>query len=52
LFVAALQWADAGENPILLRVEHKAGHGHGKPTSKRIDEAADILSFLFKVFGM
>ena len=51
-FVAALQAADAGENPILLRVETKAGHGKGKPTSKRIEEAADIYAFLFKVLGM
>jgi len=51
-FVAALQAADAGQNPILLRVETKAGHGKGKPTSKSIEEAADIYTFLFKVLGM
>ncbi|NIM20188.1 MAG: prolyl oligopeptidase family serine peptidase [Candidatus Latescibacteria bacterium] len=51
-FVAALQESDAGENPILLRVETKAGHGGGKPTSKRIEEASDIYAFLFKTFGM
>ncbi len=49
---AALQAADRGENPILLRVETKAGHGRGKPTSKRIEEAADIYAFLFKTFGI
>jgi prolyl oligopeptidase len=51
-FAAALQAADAGDNPILIRIETKAGHGGGKPTSKRIEEAADTYAFLFKVFGM
>lgn len=48
-FAAALQAADSGRNPILLRVETRAGHGGGKPTSKRIEEAADLYTFLFKV---
>ena len=51
-FAAALQAADTGVHPILLRVETKAGHGSGKPTSKRIEEAADMYTFLFKLFGM
>jgi len=51
-FAAALQAADAGGRPILLRVETKAGHGAGKPTTKRIDEYTDIYTFLFSVFGM
>lgn len=51
-YAATLQAADAGTNPILVRVETKAGHGGGKPTSKRIDEASDVYAFLFKVFGM
>jgi prolyl oligopeptidase len=51
-FAATLQAADAGDNPLLLRVETKAGHGGGKPTSKQIEEAADIYSFLFKTFGL
>ena len=51
-FAAAVQAADAGENPILVRIETKAGHGGGKPTWKRIEEAADIYAFLFKVFGI
>jgi prolyl oligopeptidase len=51
-FVAALQAAAAGSNPILLRVEMRAGHGAGKPTSKVIDESADVYTFLFKTFGM
>ncbi|MBL7075711.1 S9 family peptidase [candidate division KSB1 bacterium] len=51
-FTATLQAAATGENPILLRVETKAGHGRGKPTSKVIDEQSDIYAFLFKIFGM
>ena len=51
-FVATLQTKAAGENPILLRVETKAGHRVGKPLSKVIDEQADIYAFLFKVLDM
>jgi len=51
-FIAALQAKAAGKNPILLRVETKAGHGHGKPMSKIIDELADVYSFLFKTLDM
>lgn len=51
-FVATLQAADAGKNPILIRIETKAGHGAGKPTTKIIEEQSDIYSFLFKTFGM
>lgn len=51
-FAATLQAADAGKNPILLRVETKAGHGGGKPTTKVIDEQSDIYAFVFKVLGM
>jgi prolyl oligopeptidase len=51
-FAATLQAADAGVNPILVRVDTKAGHGGGKPTSKVIDEQADIYSFLFKTLNI
>ncbi len=51
-FAARLQAANGGPNPILLRVEKRAGHGGGKPTSKAIDEAADVYTFLFDLFGM
>ncbi len=51
-FAATLQAADAGKNPILIRIETKAGHGGGKPTSKIIEEQSDIYAFLFKTFGM
>jgi len=46
-FIARLQEANAGPNPVLIRIETKAGHGGGKPTSKMIDEYADIWSFMF-----
>lgn len=45
-FAATLQEKYKGKNPILLRVEFKAGHGFGKPVSKLIDEAADIYTFI------
>lgn len=48
-FVATLKEVSSGENPILLRVEKNAGHGHGKPISKLIEVEADIYAFLEKV---
>jgi len=51
-FIARLQAANAGPNPVLIRIETKAGHGGGKPTSKIIDEYADIWSFMFWNLGM
>jgi prolyl oligopeptidase len=49
---ALLQHATSSAHPILLRIEGKAGHGAGKPISKRIDEAALIYSFLFWQLGI
>lgn len=51
-FAAALQAAQAGPAPTLIRIETRAGHGAGKPTSKQIDEATDRMAFLFKVFDL
>lgn len=51
-FAATLQAAQAGSAPTLIRIETKAGHGAGKPTSKLIDEAADKWAFLVKALGM
>ena len=45
-FAAALQAAHQGDNPVLIRIETKAGHGAGKPTTKVIEEAADKWAFL------
>jgi prolyl oligopeptidase len=51
-FAARLQQYQAGPNPVLIRIETKAGHGAGKPTAKMIEERADDLSFLVKELGM
>ncbi|HEX2981269.1 MAG TPA: prolyl oligopeptidase family serine peptidase [Anaerolineaceae bacterium] len=45
-FSAALQAAQGGEAPVLIRVETRAGHGAGKPTDLVIEEAADMWAFL------
>ena len=51
-FVAALHHAIKDspyqKNPLLLRVYSKAGHGMGKPTTKKIEEATDVLTFMCK----
>lgn len=47
-YAAALQEAQAGDAPVLIRIETKAGHGAGKPTTKQIQEQADIYGFLVK----
>jgi len=49
---ARLQWATASERPVLLRVEAKAGHGAGKPLTKKIEEDADKWTFLFEQLGV
>jgi len=51
-YTAALQAADLGERPQLIRIETRAGHGSGKPTDKAIEEAADILAFLAAFTGL
>ncbi|MEJ7812134.1 MAG: prolyl oligopeptidase family serine peptidase [Gemmatimonadaceae bacterium] len=51
-FAAALQAAQAGEAPVFIRIETKAGHGAGTPTSKVIAAAADELAFVVKNLGM
>ncbi|HVT18806.1 MAG TPA: prolyl oligopeptidase family serine peptidase [Thermoanaerobaculia bacterium] len=45
-FAAALQHAQAGAAPVLIRIDTRAGHGRGKPTAKLIEQAADEWSFL------
>jgi prolyl oligopeptidase len=51
-FAAALQKAQGGDAPILLRIEYKAGHGHGTPVTKLIENATDRWAFLVKELGM
>jgi prolyl oligopeptidase len=51
-YTAALQAANTGAAPKLIRIETQAGHGAGKPTSKIIDERADMLAFLANTFGV
>ena len=48
-FASALQEHHIGENPVLIRIETKAGHGAGKPTDKVIEEIADQFAFLKRV---
>jgi prolyl oligopeptidase len=45
-FAAALQHAQAGDAPVLIRIETRAGHGAGIPTEKKLDELADQWTFL------
>ena len=47
-FAAELQHCHAGNRPVLIRIDTNAGHGAGKPTSKRIEETADIFAFIFE----
>jgi prolyl oligopeptidase len=51
-FAAALQQAQAGDAPALIRIETRAGHGAGKPTTKMIEDVTDEWSFLVKNLGM
>jgi prolyl oligopeptidase len=51
-FTAALQAAQVGEAPALIRIQTKAGHGMGKPTAVLIQEWADIFAFLVHALEM
>jgi prolyl oligopeptidase len=51
-FAAALQEAQGGDAPVLIRIETRAGHGAGKPTTKIIEEQADRFAFLVRVLDM
>ena len=51
-FAATLQAAQTGPAPVLIRIETKAGHGAGKPTTKLIEELADRWGFLVRVLEM
>jgi prolyl oligopeptidase len=49
---AALQHAQEGSAPILIRIDTDIGHGGGEPRSKQVEEAADVLSFLRYALNM
>jgi prolyl oligopeptidase len=51
-YIATLQEHYKGENPVMIRIETKAGHGAGKPTQKIIDEYADVYAFIFDNMGI
>jgi len=51
-YAARIQEAHAGSDPVLIRIETKAGHGGGKPTSKIIEEVADEWAFVWDQLGM
>lgn len=48
----AVRGADTQQNPLLLRVYSKAGHGAGKPTAKKIEEVVDVLVFMYLALGV
>ncbi|HET9897429.1 MAG TPA: prolyl oligopeptidase family serine peptidase [Streptosporangiaceae bacterium] len=50
-FAATLQAAQSGDAPVLIRIESSAGHGAGKPVTKVVTEAADVLAFLDLALG-
>lgn len=51
-FAATLQQAQAGNAPVLIRIDANAGHGGGKPLSKQMEESADIYGFIMNQLGM
>ena len=51
-YASALQSAELGERPRLIRIETRAGHGSGKPTDKAIEEGADVMAFLAQWTGL
>lgn len=51
-FAAELQEKQAGENPVLIRIEVDAGHGAGTPISKTIKQKADEFAFALYNMGI
>lgn len=51
-YTAALQAAETGDKPKIIRIETRAGHGSGKPTDKLIEEYSEIYAFLAKWTGL
>ncbi|MGB1015240.1 MAG: prolyl oligopeptidase family serine peptidase, partial [Nannocystaceae bacterium] len=51
-FTSAIQNDHRGDNPVMIRIDVRAGHGAGKPTTKKIEEWADLWGFLVKNLDM
>jgi len=51
-YAAELQHCNTGDQPKLIRIDSKAGHGHSKPISKIIDEYTDIQAFIMYNLGV
>ena len=51
-FAATLQDCHQGNNPVLIRIDTKAGHGGGKPLAKVLEEQADIYGFILYNMGV
>jgi prolyl oligopeptidase len=51
-FVAAMQWANAGEAPVLMRIERNAGHGGADLVRQQVERSADSFAFLMHVLGL
>jgi len=51
-FTSAIQHDHRGDNPVMIRIDVRAGHGAGKPTTKKIEEWADLWGFLVKNLDM
>ncbi|MFO7755345.1 MAG: prolyl oligopeptidase family serine peptidase, partial [Bacteroidales bacterium] len=51
-FAAELQDKQAGNDPVLIRIETMAGHGAGTPVSKTIDQYTDIFGFTLYEMGI
>jgi prolyl oligopeptidase len=51
-FVGAMQWANAGQAPVLLRIERHAGHGGADLVRQQVERNADSFAFLMHVLGL
>ena len=51
-YTAAMQYAQTGDAPVLIRIQTRGGHGAGLPTAQQIEQQADIYAFLMKSLGM
>jgi prolyl oligopeptidase len=49
---ALLQWATGSDEPVLLHYDTDAGHSGGRPLSDVIEDAADLMAFLYWQLGL